>query len=69
MSDKAVRMIWGLSLAAGGVCTVILAFLNILSKEPVRSLTIPLCILIIIFEAVMCIASLQLIKRNKNKNN
>jgi len=69
VSDKTVYKTWGLSLAAEGICVVILSFLNILSVEPVRSLTIPLCILIIIFGAVMCIASLQLIKRNKSKNN
>ena len=67
MSDKTVRMAWGISLMVEGICVVILAFLNIFEVD--WALRIPLCILIVISGVVMLAFSVPLIKRNRKQKN
>ena len=67
MSDKTVRMAWGISLMAEGICVVILSFLNIFEVD--WALRIPLCILIVISGVVMLAFSVPLIKRNRKQKN
>ncbi len=65
MSDKTVRMAWGVSLMIEGICVVVLAFLNIFDVD--WALKIPLCIVIVLSGMVMLAFSVQLIKRNRMK--
>ncbi len=67
MSDKTVRMAWGISLMVEGICVIILAFLNIL--DAAWALKIPLCILIVISGVVMLAFSVQIIKRSRKQGN
>ncbi len=65
MSDKKLWRLWALCLMAGGVCTLVLAVLNIMGLEPAKVLTSILSILIIFAVVGILITTAQIQKRRK----
>ncbi len=65
MSDRTLWRLWGISLMAGGVCTLALAVLNIMGSGLAKTLTPILSILIIFATVGILITTAQIQKRRK----